>query len=140
MNWAFQKDQREDTSSHFHIFVGDLASEFNDAALFEAFKQCPGCSEARVMWDHTTNRSKGYGFVAFRWVPVRLTLNIVVDMEYAASMHAFWTLHLCSTRGTTAYAKNHSFAACSCSCLACQVLGSACISQVGGGSRVLSTP
>ncbi|KAK9825460.1 hypothetical protein WJX81_004884 [Elliptochloris bilobata] len=66
VNWAFQKDQREDTSSHFHIFVGDLVSEYNDAALFEAFKQCPGCSEARVMWDHTTNRSKGYGFVAFR--------------------------------------------------------------------------
>ena len=26
VNWAFQKDQREDTSSHFHIFVGDLAA------------------------------------------------------------------------------------------------------------------
>ena len=72
VNWAFQKDQREDTSSHFHIFVGDLASEYNDAALLEAFKGNPGCSEARVMWDHTTNRSKGYGFVAFRraWGPV----------------------------------------------------------------------
>ena len=27
VNWAFQKDQREDTSSHFHTFVGDLSSE-----------------------------------------------------------------------------------------------------------------
>lgn len=94
MNWAFQKDQREDTSSHFHIFVGDLASEFNDAALFEAFKQCPGCSEARVMWDHTTNRSKGYGFVAFRCVLGRLSAYSVTDMEYAASMQAFCILHL----------------------------------------------
>ncbi len=69
VNWAFQKNQREDTSSHFHIFVGDLAADYNDAALLQAFKQCPGCSEARVMWDHTTNRSKGYGFVAFRRAP-----------------------------------------------------------------------
>ena len=89
MNWAFQKDQREDTSSHFHIFVGDLASEFNDAALFEAFKQCPGCSEARVMWDHTTNRSKGYGFVAFRRVPIRCTFALAAHMEYTGCMHAF---------------------------------------------------
>lgn len=27
VNWAFQKDQREDTSAHFHTFVGDLSSE-----------------------------------------------------------------------------------------------------------------
>ena len=97
MNWAFQKDQREDTSSHFHIFVGDLASEFNDAALFEAFKQCPGCSEARVMWDHTTNRSKGYGFVAFRCVPVQLAVCSAAGMECAATLYALWNLHLHST-------------------------------------------
>jgi RNA recognition motif-containing protein len=24
------------------------------------------CSDARVMWDHKTGRSKGYGFVSFR--------------------------------------------------------------------------
>lgn len=24
------------------------------------------CRDARVMWDHSTGRSKGYGFVSFR--------------------------------------------------------------------------
>ena len=56
MNWAFQKDQREDTSSHYHIFVGDLGSEVTDSILFEAFQDFPSCSDARVMWDHVTSR------------------------------------------------------------------------------------
>lgn len=56
VNWAFQKDQREDTSEHFNIFVGDLSHEVNDLALFEAFQHCEQCSDARVMWDHATNR------------------------------------------------------------------------------------
>ena len=66
VNWAFQKDQREDTTAHFHIFVGDLSSEVTDRTLLEAFHNCGGCSDARVMWDHSTGRSKGYGFVSFR--------------------------------------------------------------------------
>ena len=56
VNWAFQKDQREDTSQHCHIFVGDLSNEINDRALFEAFEHCGNCSDARVMWDHATGR------------------------------------------------------------------------------------
>lgn len=56
VNWAFQKDQQEDTSQHCHIFVGDLSSELNDRALFEAFEHCGNCSDARVMWDHATGR------------------------------------------------------------------------------------
>lgn len=66
VNWAFQKDQREDTTAHFHIFVGDLSTEVTDRMLLEAFHNCGGCSDARVMWDHSTGRSKGYGFVSFR--------------------------------------------------------------------------
>ena len=27
---------------------------------------CCVCRDARVMWDHNTGRSKGYGFVSFR--------------------------------------------------------------------------
>lgn len=40
VNWAFQKDAREDTTSHAHIFVGDLSSEVTDRALFDAFQVC----------------------------------------------------------------------------------------------------
>ncbi|KAK9904873.1 hypothetical protein WJX75_004369 [Coccomyxa subellipsoidea] len=65
VNWAFQKDQREDSASQFQIFVGDLASDINDKLLCEAFQSC-GCADARVMWDHNTGRSKGYGFVSFK--------------------------------------------------------------------------
>ena len=39
----------------------------NDRLLYEAFAGLnAGCSDARVMWDHNTGRSKGYGFVSFR--------------------------------------------------------------------------
>ena len=65
MNWAFQKDRREDSASQFQIFVGDLASDVNDKTLFDAFQSC-GCTDVRVMWDHNTGRSKGYGFVSFK--------------------------------------------------------------------------
>ena len=56
VNWAFQKDQREDTSGHCHIFMGDLSNDISHKALFDAFKHCPDCSDARVMWDQATGR------------------------------------------------------------------------------------
>uniref|UniRef100_A0A453RKY6 RRM domain-containing protein n=1 Tax=Aegilops tauschii subsp. strangulata TaxID=200361 RepID=A0A453RKY6_AEGTS len=66
VNWAYASTQREDTSGHFHIFVGDLSSEVNDATLYACFSTYPSCSDARVMWDNKTGRSRGYGFVSFR--------------------------------------------------------------------------
>ncbi|KAL0083526.1 hypothetical protein F4703DRAFT_1795071 [Phycomyces blakesleeanus] len=102
VNWATQgSTQKEDTSGHYHIFVGDLSPEVNDNVLTKAFspfrstsnkrkkKRKTGkkrkrgkkekCyskrltktwgginSEARVMWDQTTGKSRGFGFVAFR--------------------------------------------------------------------------
>ncbi|KAB1204452.1 Oligouridylate-binding protein 1B [Morella rubra] len=66
VNWAYTSNQREDTSGHFNIFVGDLSPEVTDATLFACFSVYPSCSDARVMWDHKTGRSKGYGFVSFR--------------------------------------------------------------------------
>lgn len=66
MNWAYEKEQREEALAQFHVFVGDLPGECSDAALLQAFRACPGCCSARVLWDHTLQRSKGYGFVAFR--------------------------------------------------------------------------
>ncbi|CRG83067.1 Nucleolysin TIAR [Talaromyces islandicus] len=68
VNWAYQANssQKEDTSNHFHIFVGDLSNEVNDEVLLQAFSAFGSVSEARVMWDMKTGRSRGYGFVAFR--------------------------------------------------------------------------
>ena len=68
MNWAYQSNSnsKEDTSNHFHIFVGDLSNEVNDDVLLQAFSAFGSVSEARVMWDMKTGRSRGYGFVAFR--------------------------------------------------------------------------
>jgi len=68
VNWAYQSNNtaKEDTSGHFHIFVGDLSNEVNDEVLLQAFSTFGPVSEARVMWDMKTGRSRGYGFVAFR--------------------------------------------------------------------------
>ncbi len=68
VNWAYQSNSnnKEDTSNHFHIFVGDLSNEVNDEVLLQAFSAFGAVSEARVMWDMKTGRSRGYGFVAFR--------------------------------------------------------------------------
>jgi RNA recognition motif-containing protein len=46
--------------------VGDLSNEVNDEVLLQAFSAFGSVSEARVMWDMKTGRSRGYGFVAFR--------------------------------------------------------------------------
>nr|GMC55736.1 oligouridylate-binding protein 1B [Ipomoea batatas]GME20214.1 oligouridylate-binding protein 1B [Ipomoea batatas] len=66
VNWAYASGQREDTSSHFNIFVGDLSPEVTDAMLFACFSTYPSCSDARIMWDQKTGRSRGFGFVSFR--------------------------------------------------------------------------
>mmetsp|Transcript_39058 Transcript_39058/g.86881 ORF Transcript_39058/g.86881 Transcript_39058/m.86881 type:complete len:464 (+) Transcript_39058:198-1589(+) len=66
VNWALPKNHKEDTTQHFHIFVGDLGSDVTDAILYNTFCTVGQCSDARVMWDHATGRSKGYGFVSFR--------------------------------------------------------------------------
>ncbi|KAL0415024.1 UNVERIFIED_CONTAM: Oligouridylate-binding protein 1B [Sesamum latifolium] len=52
VNWAYASGQREDTSSHYNIFVGDLSPEVTDAMLFAAFSVYSSCS--------------GFGFVSFR--------------------------------------------------------------------------
>ncbi|KAH7307267.1 hypothetical protein KP509_22G052100 [Ceratopteris richardii] len=66
VNWAYTSGQREDTTGHFNIFVGDLAADVTDATLFTFFSIYPSCSDARVMWDQKTGRSRGFGFVSFR--------------------------------------------------------------------------
>ncbi|KAJ8479233.1 hypothetical protein OPV22_022960 [Ensete ventricosum] len=66
VNWAYASGQREDTSGQYNIFVGDLSPEVTDATLFACFSVYPSCSDARVMWDQKTGRSRGFGFVSFR--------------------------------------------------------------------------
>ncbi|GLT62857.1 hypothetical protein SLA2020_354600 [Shorea laevis] len=66
VNWAYASSQREDTSGHFNIFVGDLSPEVTDATLFACFSIYSSCSDAKVMWDQKTGRSRGFGFVSFR--------------------------------------------------------------------------
>ncbi|GAV76246.1 RRM_1 domain-containing protein [Cephalotus follicularis] len=66
VNWAYASSQREDTSGHHNIFVGDLSPEVTDATLYACFSVYQSCSDARVMWDQKTGRSRGFGFVSFR--------------------------------------------------------------------------
>ncbi|KVH88453.1 Nucleotide-binding, alpha-beta plait [Cynara cardunculus var. scolymus] len=66
VNWAYASGQREDTSGHYNIFVGDLSPEVTDAMLYACFSVYASCSDARVMWDQKTGRSRGFGFVSFR--------------------------------------------------------------------------
>ena len=43
VNWAYQSNNsnKEDTSNHFHIFVGDLSNEVNDEVLLQAYLERP---------------------------------------------------------------------------------------------------
>ncbi|KAG2146525.1 uncharacterized protein EDB93DRAFT_1206492 [Suillus bovinus] len=67
VNWAYQGQQnKEDTTGHYHVFVGDLSPEVNDEVLGKAFNAFCTMSDARVMWDMNSGKSRGYGFLAFR--------------------------------------------------------------------------
>jgi nucleolysin TIA-1/TIAR len=67
VNWAYQGQQNnEDTTGHYHVFVGDLSPEVNDEVLAKAFSAFGTMSDARVMWDMNSGKSRGYGFLAFR--------------------------------------------------------------------------
>ncbi|KOS18400.1 Oligouridylate-binding protein 1 [Escovopsis weberi] len=87
VNWAYQSNtsNKEDTSNHFHIFVGDLSNEVNDEVLLQAFSAFGSVSEARVMWDMKTGRSRGYGFVAFRDRPDAEKALSSMDGEWLGS-------------------------------------------------------
>lgn len=54
-----------DTSKHFHLFVGDLSPEVDNKMLKDAFSTHGEVSEAKVIRDGQTQKSKGYGFVSF---------------------------------------------------------------------------
>jgi len=66
VNWALPSSRDASAVQHHHLFVGDLAADVTEAMLYNAFCNVGQCADARIMWDHNTGRSKGYGFVSFR--------------------------------------------------------------------------
>lgn len=52
-------------ANDFRIFVGDLSREVGDALLARTFESYKSVSLARVVRDHRTSKSKGYGFISF---------------------------------------------------------------------------
>ncbi|ESO09499.1 hypothetical protein HELRODRAFT_97603 [Helobdella robusta] len=67
VNWATQPGGqiKQDTSKHFHIFVGDLTPDIEAPQLKEAFAPFGEISDAKIITDPQTGRSKGFGFVCF---------------------------------------------------------------------------
>ncbi|CCD65016.1 RRM domain-containing protein [Caenorhabditis elegans] len=68
VNWAVEPGQQQskiDTTRHFHVFVGDLSSEVDNQKLREAFQPFGDVSDAKVIRDTNTTKSKGYGFVSY---------------------------------------------------------------------------
>ncbi|KAI3654039.1 hypothetical protein MP228_000758 [Amoeboaphelidium protococcarum] len=70
LKWYIQiTKSKEDISSHYSLYVGDLSGDVDDQVLARAFADALGgsaLSDARVMWDLQTGKTRGYGFVTFR--------------------------------------------------------------------------
>ena len=47
------------------LFVGGLSWDTNDASLLQAFEAFGDVTEAKVISDRETGRSRGFGFVTF---------------------------------------------------------------------------
>ena len=54
-----------DTIGHYHVIVGNLCPKINDDILETAFSVFGTVSDARVMWDTISGKSRDYAFVAF---------------------------------------------------------------------------
>ncbi|XP_060064558.1 nucleolysin TIAR-like isoform X1 [Ylistrum balloti] len=67
VNWATSPSNqpKQDTSKHFHIFVGDLSPDIETHQLKEAFGAFGEISDCKIIRDPQTLKSKGYGFVSF---------------------------------------------------------------------------
>ena len=68
LSWAtnYSHRPREDTSAHFHLWAGDLAPEVDEVMLGRMFGSYASLSDARVMYDPATGRTRCFGFLAFR--------------------------------------------------------------------------
>lgn len=47
----------------FRIFCGDLGNDVTDEVLARVFGKFPSFQKAKVIRDHRSNKSKGFGFV-----------------------------------------------------------------------------
>lgn len=67
VNWATSpgNEPKVDTSSHHHIFVGDLSPEIDTKTLKEAFAPFGEITNCRIVRDPQTLKSKGYAFLSF---------------------------------------------------------------------------
>ena len=59
------KVERQKKYEGVNLYVKNLGDETDDAKLREAFKQFGDISSAKIMYDSSTNKSKGFGFVCF---------------------------------------------------------------------------
>eukprot|EP00210_Caulerpa_lentillifera_P009507 g9066.t2 len=66
LNWAAHGQGKRPPAEDYSLFVGDLAGEVTETLLLDHFRAYfPAATNARVIMDLTTGRSKGYGFVRF---------------------------------------------------------------------------
>ncbi|KAF9617334.1 hypothetical protein IFM89_035315 [Coptis chinensis] len=68
LNWASSSvcDKRSDLDSEYSLFVGNLAPDVTSTLLGEFFlRKYPSVTEANVVFDENTGRSKSIGFVTF---------------------------------------------------------------------------
>ncbi|XP_011662750.1 nucleolysin TIAR isoform X2 [Strongylocentrotus purpuratus] len=65
VNWATTQGSRKDTTHHHHVFVGDLVQEMKTAELRALFDKYGSITDARVVRDPETGKSRCYGFVSF---------------------------------------------------------------------------
>jgi len=67
VKWAASPNTapKQDTSKHFHVFVGDLSTDIEQHQLREAFTVYGEISDCKIIRDPATMKSKGYGFVSF---------------------------------------------------------------------------
>ncbi|XP_013381004.1 nucleolysin TIAR isoform X3 [Lingula anatina] len=67
VNWATSPSNapKQDTSKHYHVFVGDLSHDVQTHQLQAAFAPFGEISDCKIIRDPQTLKSKGYGFVSF---------------------------------------------------------------------------
>lgn len=106
VNWATSpgaSGPKQDTSKHYHIFVGDLSPEIETQQLREAFAPFGEISDCRVVRDPQSLKSKGYGFVSFVKKTDAETAIATMNGQWLGSraIRTNWATRKPPTRGST---------------------------------------